>query len=106
MDNASYLDTLAEVYLKLGDKTNAKKFNDMAKKFAEKKDTELLKGILEREKLIPLRGCVKTLPCFGLAQWKRRHENIGLALSQAQFEMRFLGIKLNSTSVPSLRVMV
>ena len=71
MDNASYLDTLAEVYLKLGDKTNAKKFNDMAKKFAEKKDPEL-----------------------------------GLALSQAQFEMRFLGIKLNSTSVPSLRVMV
>lgn len=50
-DNASYLNTLAEVYLKLGDKSNAKKFNDMAKKIEaeEKKDAELMKGISERE---------------------------------------------------------
>ncbi|MBK8397311.1 MAG: hypothetical protein IPL26_19010 [Leptospiraceae bacterium] len=49
-DNPDYLNTLAEIYLKLGDKSNAKKANDQAKKIAEEKNaTELLKGILERE---------------------------------------------------------
>jgi tetratricopeptide (TPR) repeat protein len=49
-DNPHYLDTLAEVYLKLGDKSKAKKANDQAKKIAEEKnDTKLLKVILERE---------------------------------------------------------
>jgi tetratricopeptide (TPR) repeat protein len=49
-DNPHYLDTLAEVYLKLGDKSKAKKANDQAKKIAEEKnDGELLKVILERE---------------------------------------------------------
>ncbi|MBP7283008.1 MAG: hypothetical protein KBA66_15600 [Leptospiraceae bacterium] len=48
-DNPDYLNTLAEIYLKLGDKSNAKKANDKAKKIAEEeKDAELLKGILER----------------------------------------------------------
>ena len=49
-DNENYLDTLVEIYLKLGDKYNASKFNNKAKIIArEKKNEEVLRGSIYRE---------------------------------------------------------
>jgi tetratricopeptide (TPR) repeat protein len=52
-NNAAYISTLAEVYLKQKDKFNADKYNTLAKNIARKeKKKNLLKDILEREKEI------------------------------------------------------